>query len=316
MSNTAALKSEFQVVIPGKFVTQRNGNPMHCVTCGSVLVLGATFAAKTSTGGWVSYCGECAASMPFQIRGLVTKLTDMGVVISDEAREATVAFLTGESVATFLAAKSALMNVRQTVGAAQREAAMASAPDLTVIPTGRYEQDGQSFKIDNVATGKWGGWVFVKTGSGEKIGNQRPGQRYTGPCADVLAALIATLATLALEAAEAEKPLLTTVPEGYFATASATGNNDLDFWRVQEVPFVTFGSAMHAVQVQRVIGGHPDTPVRRATAEAALRAIEAATPYVAGLTYANEIGRCMKCNRHLTDEVSRSYGLGETCRNG
>ena len=312
MSNTAALTAEYSKVIVGKFVTQRNGGPMHCTTCGSILVLGSTFAATTGNG-WTSYCADCAASPAAQLTGLVRKLTAMGVTISDGARDAVVAYGGSQTTPAFLAAKCALMTLRKEVGQAQREVAMATAPDLTLIPTGRYTVDGVDFKIDNVTTGKWAGWVFVKTGSGDKVGNQRPGNRYTGPCADAMAAIILQVQAAAEAAAAALQPLLTMIPEGYYATASATGNNDLDFWRVSKVDFPTTGTAVYACQVQRVIGGHPDTAVRRSTAEAALQAITDATVEVARMTYAREIGNCWHCNRHLTDEVSRARGLGSKC---
>ena len=34
----------------------------------------------------------------------------------------------------------------------------------------------------------------------------------------------------------------------------------------------------------------------------------------AGLRYANEMIRCYRCGRHLTDDISKKTGLGPTCR--
>ena len=99
------------------------------------------------------------------------------------------------------------------------------------------------------------------------------------------------------------------VPAGYYATASATGHNDLDFWRVD---LVTEGRWAGRTFVKRVIGGRPSVPVRGASARAALEAI-AQDPAAATVLYGQEIGRCGRCNRHLTDELSRSRGIGPDC---
>jgi hypothetical protein len=198
MNNTPALNCEFRKVIAGKFVTQRNGGAMHCVTCGSVLVLGATFAATTGDG-WSSYCADCAASTAFQVRGLVTKLTEMGVVIPETTRNLVVAFLTNDTVPAFLACKGALMSLRSEAGKAARATATCDGLDLTVLPGGCYAVPGGDtrlkLKIDVVKTGKWAGWVFVKDaaayGQGQRYGSQKPGQRYTGKVQAELQAIIA-----------------------------------------------------------------------------------------------------------------------------
>lgn len=100
------------------------------------------------------------------------------------------------------------------------------------------------------------------------------------------------------------------VPQGYYATRSATGKNDLDFWRVDRPEK---GSWIGRTFVHRVIGGHSDTSVRGATALDAVRAIVALGIEESGNLYADKIGRCKKCNRHLTDEVSRSRRMGPDC---
>lgn len=100
------------------------------------------------------------------------------------------------------------------------------------------------------------------------------------------------------------------VPEGYYAVASATGNNDLDFYVVQ----VGKDKWAGRIFVKRVIGGHPDTAVRGTEAKAALTRIFEADWQEAAHRYGQEIGRCGKCNRTLTDETSRAYGIGPVCR--
>jgi hypothetical protein len=53
-------------------------------------------------------------------------------------------------------------------------------------------------------------------------------------------------------------------------------------------------------------------PVKGAR-KASILADIAQDPQAAGKAYADEIGNCYKCNRTLTDEVSRSLGVGPTC---
>lgn len=101
------------------------------------------------------------------------------------------------------------------------------------------------------------------------------------------------------------------VPEGHYAVASRTGNNDLDFFRVDRP---TEGRWTGRTFVKRVIGGKPDHPVRGAETRLALEAIVAAGVEASAVLYGQEIGRCYRCNRHLTDETSRALGIGPDCR--
>lgn len=100
------------------------------------------------------------------------------------------------------------------------------------------------------------------------------------------------------------------VPAGHYATASRTGHNDLDFWRVDRP---TEGSWRGRTFVKRVIGGRPSQRVRGGEMVAALKAILEAGPAKAGELYGREIGRCYHCNRHLTDDLSRQRGVGPDC---
>lgn len=116
------------------------------------------------------------------------------------------------------------------------------------------------------------------------------------------------------DAEKAEKPAAKApqaevdVPAGHYALPSHTGNNDADFYNVQRP---TEGKWAGYTFVKRVIGGHDDTPVRGAEAKRVLAAI-AADPE-AGARYGQLIGRCGRCNRHLTDQVSRDQGYGPEC---
>jgi hypothetical protein len=101
------------------------------------------------------------------------------------------------------------------------------------------------------------------------------------------------------------------VPAGHYAVTSATGNNDLDFFRVDSP---TEGKWKGYSFVKRVVGGHPEYDVKGATAKTALEAIVAAGVDASAKLYGTKIGRCYVCNRTLTDELSRSLGIGPVCR--
>ena len=95
-------------------------------------------------------------------------------------------------------------------------------------------------------------------------------------------------------------------PDIHVAIPSATGNNDLDFFRVMRVN--------RSTAVYRVIGGHNDQRLSLAQAEAAMLALVLTDDIPAAMaTYGREIGRCGYCHRHLTDEESRAVGLGPVC---
>ena len=100
------------------------------------------------------------------------------------------------------------------------------------------------------------------------------------------------------------------VAEGHYAVPSATGNNDLDFYRVDRP---TEGRWAGRTFVKRIIGGHPDTPVRGAEARDALERI-ALDAEAAALLYGQTIGRCSICNHRLTRKYSRMVtGYGPDC---
>lgn len=114
----------------------------------------------------------------------------------------------------------------------------------------------------------------------------------------------------ASDQAERERKPFPKVPAGHYATTSATGNNDLDFWRVN-VP--EDGRWKGYQFVKRVIGGRPSQAVRGAQARAALEAIIKEGIDKCGVRYGQTIGKCRFCNRHLTDEESRQRGCGPDC---
>jgi hypothetical protein len=101
------------------------------------------------------------------------------------------------------------------------------------------------------------------------------------------------------------------IPVGHYATKSLTGNNDLDFWRVDRPEQGTYAGRTF---VKRIVGGKPDLNVSRDTKFAALEAILEIGVEVSAILYGQQLGRCSRCNRHLTDEVSRQFGKGPECR--
>jgi len=103
------------------------------------------------------------------------------------------------------------------------------------------------------------------------------------------------------------------ITAGFYATPSATGSNDYDFWKVTEGrrPGVRF--------VKRVVGGGDEKYPRLIEISnreqlAALRAILRAGIAEAADTYAVNQERCKKCGSHLTDEASRAARMGPVCR--
>lgn len=101
------------------------------------------------------------------------------------------------------------------------------------------------------------------------------------------------------------------VPAGYYAIQSISGANDLDFYSVDRP---TEGRWAGYVFVKQVVGGKPEFAVKGAKWRKVLEAIVASGPEEAAALYGQEIGRCGRCNRTLTDETSRQLGIGPVCR--
>jgi hypothetical protein len=103
------------------------------------------------------------------------------------------------------------------------------------------------------------------------------------------------------------------VEPGHYAIESRTGNNDLDFFRVKAGK----GKWAGRFFVDRIIGGHPEQGITWQEAKLVLAALErlgVEGRLRARVRYAQEIGSCYRCNRHLTDETSRQLGIGPECR--
>jgi hypothetical protein len=94
------------------------------------------------------------------------------------------------------------------------------------------------------------------------------------------------------------------------AVRSATGNNDLDFYKVQT------SQTTKSPYVLRVIGGHAD---QRLSLEQSVKALQQILSEghdgvrAAAVRYGQELEFCGCCGRHLTDETSRAAGIGPDC---
>lgn len=102
-----------------------------------------------------------------------------------------------------------------------------------------------------------------------------------------------------------------TAAEGNYAVTSLTGNNDLDFFKIDRP---TEGRWNGFLFVKRIIGGHDPERVAKATAEGWLALIAApSTANAAMVKFGQEMGQCGRCGRTLTDEESRVRGIGPDC---
>lgn len=108
---------------------------------------------------------------------------------------------------------------------------------------------------------------------------------------------------------ETERPTaprdnFTDVPDGYYAITRE--DKPLLFVRV-----TTWDSGQRKVQIQASDDLHRTFP---GTAQTILESIRTQGPQKAGILYGQEIGKCCACGRTLTDETSRSLGIGPDCR--
>lgn len=95
------------------------------------------------------------------------------------------------------------------------------------------------------------------------------------------------------------------VPNGYYAVADA-GPDDIHYFRISR-----FRDGGIKVQEQASDTLHP---VRRgARRTAILTTIQTVGPASAAALYGQTLGRCGRCNRTLTDSLSRSRGIGPDC---
>lgn len=113
--------------------------------------------------------------------------------------------------------------------------------------------------------------------------------------------------------------ILEGVTDGYFALPCKTGNNDLDFWRIGSNKGTVNAANKGNRRVQRFLGGQGPIAIKRAEAIVVAELIAALSPEersAAQLTFGREIGKCGVCGKPLTDERSRSLGIGPICEEG
>lgn len=101
----------------------------------------------------------------------------------------------------------------------------------------------------------------------------------------------------------------------YFALPSHTGNNDLDFYSLVPSHRKT-GTVM---VLRRILGGHAfdSCPVVHMTEAKrvieTLRQMSTEQSDDAMKAFADNLGRCCRCGRTLTDDESRERGMGADC---
>lgn len=240
--------------------------------------------------------------------------TGTGTIVRDLASEKQIAFirrLLAERHLDGLGEKyAAALDAKLT-----RKGASAMIEDLLAIPIPAPE-------TTDTVVGRWvkvdGAWFVRTPRSSLDEGDTITVRKANGDTADVTLGVMfdadnttqtwnvaqkpATVPTLPLDAAQ--------VPSGHYAIDSS-GDNDTAFYRVDNI---TEGRWAGRTFVKMVVGGHPDMNVRPAAIPGILARIIDAGIETAAVRYGQEIGRCYRCNRTLTDEVSRELGIGPDCR--
>jgi hypothetical protein len=113
-----------------------------------------------------------------------------------------------------------------------------------------------------------------------------------------------------------QSTLTLTMESGHYATTNSEGN--LSFYRIDKV---TEGRWAGFYFVHHITGPNEDRVGRQAPDgayrgqhESLIRAINE-NPVDAMRAYGQNIGRCGRCHRRLTNAESRAFGLGPECRN-
>jgi uncharacterized protein DUF6011 len=102
--------------------------------------------------------------------------------------------------------------------------------------------------------------------------------------------------------------LLLNVPDGYYALPSKTGTNDLDF-----IVVVTRNTKRY---VNRYLGGQGPVLITSAEQRAFAQQLSGKAPdqlLALSAVFGIQVGRCGRCGRSLTDQISRARGFGSDC---
>jgi Family of unknown function (DUF6011) len=300
--NTNALNQEYDRAIPARFVTRRDGSPMHCVTCNTVLVEGQAAAAVTGDRQWHSYCADCAATPAAQIRGLYKRIAEMGADIPATVQDQIRAFLTNETSATFLATKYALMDIRTQAAQAARAEALAQDPtfvSLALATTpGLLSERDRTF-AESLAT-QWevkGHLSEKQMPYAIKLGDKaRKADGTSNVRKDWTAAIHVQIAAMGLS-------------DGYYAV------DHVGAIEHQDTTFVRILTADDGTRFMRhIVGGQGETPAGgEAWCTKVLAQISLVGAEESMRRYGRQIGRCCKCHRTLTDLPSRQAGIGPVC---
>lgn len=146
-----------------------------------------------------------------------------------------------------------------------------------------------------------GGSVPAGQGGIEKVAGAWTVFHAEGGCAAAAAAAVSS------EAPQAPSAPLPDVPQGFYAVETEAGH--LAFY---EVDRPTEGKWAGRTFLS-VLASDERHPIRGAAARSILEKIAEDAPG-AMARFGQEIGRCGRCRRTLTDETSRSLGIGPECR--
>jgi hypothetical protein len=121
------------------------------------------------------------------------------------------------------------------------------------------------------------------------------------------------------DSAGALNNILAEIEDCYMALPSRTGHNDLDFIRIGTNQGQMDPRRKGWRRVQRIVGGQAPISMRVGEAMEFAKIVVAMTEderKAAQVLFGQEIGRCGKCGKTLTDEESRAAGIGPVCRAG
>lgn len=303
------LDQDYRRVIPAKFATNRQGEPITCRYCSNVIVVGRDFAAVDACSKWHNVCTVCADSRPAQVAGLVSKV------------EALAATLTGADLDALVAQASAIDSLCTAAIAGDVQAART----VTVALLGLLDQTRQAVTLVSVKADPTNDEV-------ERLRKVLPflaGRDVTfatslvtqwegrGHLSDKQKPWVTTLADKG-EAVEADQ-VLTPVTQSILARGddraslrfaiTSGGNNDLDFL------------AVFVGRVERHIGGVNNgdpVAIKLATPQALSLARRIAEMSDEAFTeaqalYGQAMGHCGRCGSALSDQVSRAQGFGPDC---
>lgn len=138
---------------------------------------------------------------------------------------------------------------------------------------------------------------------------QRPNPETTSALAPQAGSIMGSIRVSATPAYHTPAPpanrdRFTDVPDGYYAVT--TNDDVLAFYRVSTWKDGGRKVQVYASDTLHLVRGHKAT-------DAILAKVREITPLTAGKLFAQEIGKCYKCGRMLTNETSRTRGTGDDC---